>query len=118
MATIINDLTNISGFIVHSIKECKNIFNNDDYQKILNFCDGYDEVEDIFVVFAHDAYENEHEMVTWYDNEPGFGDPEMVADDIITYVNFGVLGKGAVISTVSKNENINNSVDNFNLFEN
>lgn len=118
MATIINDLTNISGFIIHSVKECKNIFNYDDYHKIFNFCDGYDDAEDIFVVFAHDANEDKHEMVTWYDNEPGFGDPEMVADDIITYVNFRVLGKGAVISTVSKNENINNSINNFNLFKN
>lgn len=115
MATIINDLTNISGFIIHSIKECKNIFNNDDYQKILNFCDGYDEVEDIFVVFAHDAYENEHEMVTWYDNEPGFGVPEMVADDITTYVNFRILGKENVISPVSKNDE---PINSFNLFGN
>lgn len=114
MATIINDLTNISGFIIHSVKECKDIFNNDDYLKILNFCNGYDGVEDMFVVFAHDADENKHEMVTWYDNDPGFGDPETVADDITTYINFRVLGKEKDISSVSKNENINN----FNIFGN
>lgn len=115
MATIINDLTNISGFITHSLKECNDIFNNDDYQKILDFCDGFDGIDNIFVVFAHDVGENKHEMVTWYDNEPGFGDPEMVADDIITYVNFRVLGKENVISSVSKN---NEPINSFNLFKN
>lgn len=120
MGKLVKRVKNISNIVEYYLKECVDIFNDEDYTKITMHCDGYLEYYNICIVFAHDNSEDTYEVITVYDDQIRI---ECLSADIISFVNERILRSlpVALIDNANfiqkSNESFNdNCIDNFNIF--